>query len=223
MSNRKGVKMKFVMLGAPGAGKGTVASKLSVRLNIPHISTGDIFRENIKNQTELGKKAKGYMDEGQLVPDELTCNLVVDRIKKDDCKNGFILDGFPRTMAQGEALTNELKKEGSKIDVVLNVELSDEAIIKRMSGRRCCPECGKIYHTVTKELQPKKEGICDNDGAKLIIRDDDKPETVINRLKVYHEKTEPLVSYYKKMGVVEDIDGAKTLEIEDELVEKFGK
>lgn len=215
--------MKFVMLGAPGAGKGTLASSLSVRLNIPHISTGDIFRENIKNQTELGKKAKKYMDEGQLVPDELTCNLVVDRIHQDDCTNGFILDGFPRTIEQGEALTKELQKEGKKIDVVLNLEISDEDIIKRMSGRRCCPSCGKIYHIVTKKLQPKVEGVCDCCGSKLIIRDDDKEETVVKRLKVYHEKTQPLVSYYTKMGVVENVDGMKTLEILDELVEKFNK
>lgn len=201
--------MKIIMLGAPGAGKGTHAGKISEKYGIPHISTGDIFRENIKNGTELGKKAKSYMDAGDLVPDELTCDLVVDRIHQDDAKNGYILDGFPRTIPQAEALTKALAENGEKIDFAIEVDLPDQAIIDRMSGRRVC-SCGATYHI--KNIPPKVEGICDKCGKELVIRKDDEPETVKKRLEVYHEQTAPLIEYYKKQGVHHAIDGATGLE-----------
>ena len=197
--------MKIVMLGAPGAGKGTIASRLSVKYGIPHISTGDIFRANIKNGTELGKKAKSYMDQGLLVPDELTCDLVMDRISQDDCKKGFILDGFPRTIPQAEALTDALDEKDEQMDYALNVILSDDKIVKRMSGRRTCPKCGAVYHIVT--LPPKKEGICDKCGSALVQRADDSEETVKKRLEVYHEQTEPLIEYYHKAGIIVEVSG----------------
>ena len=186
--------MKIIMLGAPGAGKGTQAKKIADLCNIPHISTGDIFRANIKQGTELGKKAKTYMDAGDLVPDELVCDLVVDRIQQDDCTKGFILDGFPRTIPQAEALTNALNAIEQKMEYALNIDVPDENIIHRMAGRRACVGCGATYHV---EFNPtKKEGICDVCGEELILRDDDKPETVKNRLNVYHEQTKPLIEYY---------------------------
>ena len=197
--------MKIIMLGAPGAGKGTQAKKLSEKYGIPHISTGDIFRANIKNNTELGQKAKGYMDAGQLVPDELVVDLVVDRIKEKDCFKGFILDGFPRTIPQAEALDYALNNQNEKIDYAINVEVPDENIVKRMGGRRACVGCGATYHLVY--AAPKKEGICDNCGAELILRDDDKPETVQKRLGVYHEQTQPLIDYYTKKGILKEVDG----------------
>ena len=202
--------MKIIMLGAPGAGKGTQAKKIAEKYGIPHISTGDIFRANIKNETELGKKAKEYMDQGLLVPDELTCDLVTDRIKNDDCKNGFILDGFPRTIPQAEALTKALEKMGQKMDFAIDVDVPDSAIIERMSGRRACLKCGASYHIVT--IPPKQEGICDNCGAELVQRDDDKPETVQKRLTVYHEQTQPLIDYYKNEGILKTVDGTKDFE-----------
>ncbi len=197
--------MKIIMLGAPGAGKGTQAEKISEFYKIPHISTGDIFRENIKNKTELGKKASAYMEAGELVPDELTCDLVADRVQKDDCKDGFILDGFPRTVPQAEALDEILTKMSAKIDFAINVDVPDEHIVDRMKGRRACSECGKIYHTVT--MPPKEESVCDVCHGNLIIRDDDKPETVKNRLTVYHEKTSPLIDFYGNKGILKTIDG----------------
>ena len=197
--------MKIIMLGAPGAGKGTQAKKLSEKYGIPHISTGDIFRANIKNNTELGKKAKGYMDAGQLVPDELVVDLVVDRIKEQDCFKGFILDGFPRTIPQAESLDAALSRLGEAVDYAINVEVPDENIVKRMGGRRACVGCGATYHLVY--AAPKKEGICDNCGAELILRDDDKPETVQKRLGVYHEQTQPLIDYYTKKGILKEVDG----------------
>jgi adenylate kinase len=201
--------MKIIMLGAPGAGKGTHAGKISAKYGIPHISTGDIFRENIKNGTELGKKAKSYMDAGDLVPDELTCDLVVDRIHQDDAKNGYILDGFPRTIPQAEALTKALEETGEKVDFAIEVDLDDQAIIDRMSGRRVC-SCGATYHIVN--IPPKKEGICDKCGKELVIRKDDEPETVKKRLEVYHAQTAPLIEYYKKQGIHHAIDGSTGLE-----------
>ena len=197
--------MKIIMLGAPGAGKGTQAKQIADKYSVPHISTGDIFRANIKNGTELGKKAKEYMDQGLLVPDELTCDLVMDRIQQDDCKNGFILDGFPRTIPQAEALTAALEKIGQKMDYAIDVDVPDENIVKRMGGRRACVGCGATYHLVY--AAPKKEGICDNCGAELILRDDDKPETVQKRLGVYHEQTQPLIDYYTKKGILKEVDG----------------
>ena len=202
--------MKIIMLGAPGAGKGTQAKKIAAKYNIPHISTGDIFRENIKNGTELGKKAKEYMDAGNLVPDELVCDLVVDRLKQDDCKNGYILDGFPRTIPQAEALTAALAKDDDAIDYALEIFLEDQAIIDRMSGRRVCKSCGATYHVVN--IPPKTEGVCDECDGELIVRDDDAPETVKKRLDVYHEQTAPLIDYYKKQGILKVIDGSKGLD-----------
>ena len=178
--------MKIIMLGAPGAGKGTQAKKIAEKYGIPHISTGDIFRANIKNQTELGKKAKSYMDQGALVPDELTLELIMDRFTNDDCKNGYVLDGFPRTIPQAEALTKALADKQDAVDYAINVDVPDEAIVTRMSGRRACLACGGTYHI---KFNPTKvEGICDACGGELVLRNDDKPETVQKRLDVYHEQ-----------------------------------
>ena len=201
--------MKIVMLGAPGAGKGTQAKMIADKYQIPHISTGDIFRANISNGTELGKKAKTYMDQGLLVPDELVVELVVDRVQQDDCKKGYILDGFPRTIPQAEALTEALKKLGEKVDFAINVEVPDENIVKRMSGRRACVSCGSTYHIVYNPT--KVEGVCDKCGNELILREDDKPETVKKRLDVYHEQTQPLIEYYTNEGVLVEVDGTKDM------------
>ncbi len=201
--------MKIIMLGAPGAGKGTQAKRVAEKYGIPHISTGDIFRTNIKNNTELGKKAKEYMDQGLLVPDELTLDLVMDRLEQEDAKKGYVLDGFPRTIPQAEALTEALQRKNQEIDYAINVEVPDEVIINRMSGRRACTTCGGTYHV---EFNPtKKEGICDACGGELVLRDDDKPETVKKRLEVYHNQTKPLIDYYTKAGKVVEVDG--TLEM----------
>lgn len=202
--------MKIIMLGAPGAGKGTQADKICAKYNIPHISTGDIFRANIKNNTELGQKAKSYMDKGELVPDELVVDLVVDRIKADDCTNGYVLDGFPRTIPQAEALDAALAAINDKVDYAINVEVPDENIINRMSGRRACVACGATYHIV--HIPTKVEGVRDKCGAELILRDDDKPETVKNRLNVYHEQTQPLIDYYTAKNVLHEVDGTKAME-----------
>ena len=201
--------MKIIMLGAPGAGKGTQAKKIAEKYNIPHISTGDIFRANIKNGTELGKKAKEYMDKGALVPDELVCDLVVDRISQADAKNGYVLDGFPRTIPQAEALDAALTKIGEKVDFAIDVDVPDDNIINRMSGRRACVACGGTYHVV---FNPTKvEGVCDACGGQLILRDDDQPETVKNRLKVYHEQTQPLIDYYTKKNILKSVDGTQDM------------
>ena len=207
--------MKIIMLGAPGAGKGTQAKKIAAKYDIPHISTGDIFRANIKNGTELGQKAKTYMDQGLLVPDELVVDLVVDRVNQDDCTKGYVLDGFPRTIPQAEALDKALAALGQKVDYAVNVEVPDENIIRRMSGRRACVDCGATYHL---EYAPtKEEGICDNCGGNLILRDDDKPETVQKRLGVYHEQTQPLINYYTEAGILREVDG--TIDIDDVFAE----
>lgn len=199
------------MLGAPGAGKGTQAKKLSAKEGIPHISTGDIFRANIKNETELGLKAKGYMDQGLLVPDELVVDIVADRIIEEDCTKGFILDGFPRTIPQAEALDAALKGLNTKIDFAIDVDVPDEAIVKRMSGRRSCPKCGNTYHI---EYMPTKvDGICDSCGTEIVLRDDDKPETVLKRLGVYHEQTQPLIDYFSGKGVLVSVDGQQNIEV----------
>ncbi len=202
--------MKVIMLGAPGAGKGTQAKKIAAKYQIPHISTGDIFRANIKNGTELGKKAKTYMDQGLLVPDELVVDLVVDRLDQEDCKNGCVLDGFPRTIPQAEALDKALKGLGQKVDYAVNVEVPDENIVTRMGGRRACVGCGATYHLVY--APTKEEGICDTCGGGLILRDDDKPETVTKRLNVYHEQTQPLIDYYAQAGILKEVDGTKDIE-----------
>ena len=203
--------MKIIMLGAPGAGKGTQAKRIAEKYSIPHISTGDIFRANIKNGTELGKKAKAFMDKGELVPDELTCDLVVDRISKPDAAKGYVLDGFPRTIPQAEALTKALEARGEKIDYAINVEVPDENIVRRMSGRRACVGCGATYHIVYNPT--KVEGKCDVCSSDLILRDDDQPETVLNRLKVYHEQTQPLIDFYAKKGILKEVDG--TMDMND--------
>ena len=203
--------MKIIMLGAPGAGKGTQAKKIAAKFSIPHISTGDIFRANIKNGTELGKKAKTYMDQGLLVPDELVVDLVVDRVNQDDCRDGYVLDGFPRTIPQAEALDKALAKLGQKVDFAIDVDVPDENIVRRMGGRRACVTCGATYHL---EYAPtKKDGVCDTCGGELILRDDDKPETVEKRLGVYHEQTRPLIDYYTNAGILKTVDG--TVDIED--------
>lgn len=201
--------MKIIMLGAPGAGKGTQAKMIADKYSIPHISTGDIFRANIKNGTELGKKAKEYMDQGKLVPDELTVDLVIDRVGQEDCKNGYVLDGFPRTIPQAECLSETLAKMGTEIDYAINVEVPDENIVNRMSGRRACVSCGATYHIV--HIPTKVEGICDRCGSELILRDDDKPETVTNRLAVYHEQTQPLIDYYKGKDILVEVDGTQDM------------
>ncbi len=201
--------MKIIMLGAPGAGKGTQAKMIADKFSIPHVSTGDIFRANIKNGTELGMEAKKYMDQGLLVPDELTVKILLDRVAQDDCKNGYVLDGFPRTIPQAEVLDKALTELGDKIDYAINVDVPDENIINRMSGRRACVTCGATYHIV--HVPPKTEGICDKCGAELILRDDDKPETVKNRLNVYHEQTQPLIEFYSKKGVLKSVDGTKDM------------
>ena len=202
--------MKIIMLGAPGAGKGTQAKMLADKYKIQHLSTGEIFLANLKNGTELVTKAKVYMDQGMLVPDELTCDLVVDRIKQDDCKDGYILDGFPRTIPQAECLDKALDALNDKIDFAVNVEVPDENIIRRMSGRRACLSCGRTYHIVYNP--PKEEGICDECKKELVLRDDDKPETVEKRLKVYHEQTQPLIDYYRNKGVLAEVDGTRDMQ-----------
>ncbi len=202
--------MKIIMLGAPGAGKGTQAKMIADKYSIPHISTGDIFRANIKNGTELGKKAKEFMDKGQLVPDELTVEILLDRVGQDDCQNGYVLDGFPRTIPQADVLDEELTKLGDKVDFAINVDVPDENIVRRMSGRRACLKCGATYHI--EHIPPKKEGICDVCGSELVQRDDDKPETVQNRLKVYHDQTQPLIDYYNEKGILKSVDGTKDMQ-----------
>jgi len=214
--------MRIIMLGAPGAGKGTQAKKITARYSIPHISTGDIFRANIKNGTELGKKAKTYMDQGLLVPDDLVVDLVVDRVNQEDCTNGYVLDGFPRTIPQAEALDKALTEMGQSIDYAINVEVPDENIVQRMSGRRACVNCGATYHIVY--APTKKENVCDTCEGELILRDDDKPETVQKRLNVYHEQTQPLIDYYTEQDKLVEVDG--TIDIEkvfDAIVKILGE
>jgi len=202
--------MKIIMLGAPGAGKGTQAKMIAEKCGIPHISTGDIFRANIKNGTELGAKAKEYMDKGLLVPDELVCDLVVDRIQQADCEKGYILDGFPRTIPQAEALENALNAIEQKLDYAIDIDVPDENIINRMSGRRACVGCGATYHVL---FNPTKvEGKCDVCGESLILRDDDKPETVKKRLDVYHTQTQPLIDFYTERKVLVEVDGTQSMD-----------
>ena len=197
--------MKIVMLGAPGAGKGTQAQMIADQYKIPHISTGDIFRENVKNGTALGMEAKKYMDQGALVPDELTVRILLDRVARDDCKNGYVLDGLPRTIPQAEVLDKALREIGDKIDYAINVDVPDENIIRRMSGRRACLTCGATFHI--EHIPPKQEGICDKCGKELVQREDDKAETVKNRLEVYHKQTQPLIDFYTGQNVLQTVDG----------------
>lgn len=198
------------MLGAPGAGKGTQAKMIAEKFGVPHISTGDIFRANIKEGTELGMEAKKYMDQGLLVPDELTVKILLDRVAREDCADGYVLDGFPRTIPQAEVLDAALEKLNEKIDYAVNVDVPDENIVKRMSGRRACPKCGATFHV--EHIPPKQEGICDSCGGELVLRDDDRQETVQNRLKVYHDQTQPLIDYYGKKGVLKSVDGTMEMQ-----------
>lgn len=202
--------MKIIMLGAPGAGKGTQAKRIADKWQIPHVSTGDIFRANIKNGTELGMEAKKYMDMGALVPDELTVKILLDRVAQEDCKNGYVLDGFPRTIPQAEVLDKALTDLGDSIDYAIDVDVPDENIVNRMSGRRACVACGATYHIVY--APTKAEGICDRCGKELILRDDDKPETVQKRLTVYHDQTQPLIEYYGAKNILKSVDGTKDME-----------
>ena len=203
--------MKIIMLGAPGAGKGTQAKMIAEKYQIPHISTGDIFRANIKNGTELGAEAKKYMDQGLLVPDELTVRILLDRVAQEDCAGGFVLDGFPRNIPQAQVLDEALEKLGEKIDMCIDVDVPDENIVRRMSGRRACLKCGATYHL--EHIPPRQEGVCDTCGSGLVLREDDKPETVQNRLKVYHEQTQPLIEFYSAKGVLKTVDG--TMDVQD--------
>ncbi len=210
--------MNIVFLGPPGAGKGTQAKRITERYGIPQISTGDMFREHLSKGTELGKKAKEYMEKGQLVPDEIVLSMVEERLKQPDCEKGFILDGFPRTVPQAEALDEMLAKWGKKIDYAIAIEVPDEELVKRLTGRRTCKKCGMMYHVIFKP--PKEEGKCDACGGELYQRADDNEETVRNRLKVYHESTAPLIDYYEKKGVLHRVDGMGSI---DEIFERIVK
>ena len=202
--------LRTILLGPPGAGKGTQAVKIVEKYGIPHISTGDIFRENIKKGTELGKKAQEYMNKGELVPDDLVIAIATARLLEDDCKNGFLLDGFPRTVYQAEKLDEFLEAHNSKIDKVVDISVGKEELMIRLTGRRVCKTCGASYHIVN--IPPKKEGVCDICGGPLIQRDDDNAETAANRIEVYEEQTRPLVDYYEKAGNLVLIDGTTGLE-----------
>ena len=202
--------MKIIMLGAPGAGKGTQAKMIAEKYAIPHVSTGDIFRANIKNGTELGMEAKKYMDQGQLVPDELTVKILLDRVAQDDCQNGYVLDGFPRTIPQAKVLDDALNKLNEKIDFAINVDVPDENIVRRMSGRRACVGCGGTYHI--EHVPPKKEGICDLCNSPLYTRADDNEETVKTRLTVYNSQTKPLVEYYEALNKLVNIDSNQPID-----------
>lgn len=202
--------MKIIMLGAPGAGKGTQAKMIAEKYGIPHISTGDIFRANIKNGTELGMKAKSFMDKGELVPDELTVSMLLDRVGQPDCRDGYVLDGFPRTIPQAEELDRALSERNEGIDFAVDVDVPDENIVKRMSGRRACLKCGSTYHM--EHIPPKKEGICDSCGSELVLRDDDKADTVLKRLQVYHDQTRPLIDFYTRKGILKTVDGTRNMQ-----------
>lgn len=197
-------------MGLPGAGKGTQAEKINEQYNIPHISTGDMFRLAIKEGTDLGKKAKEYMDEGALVPDEVTVGIVRERLMKDDCKDGFLLDGFPRTLSQAESLQEILNEMNETIDAVVHVDVPEQKLVERLSGRRICPTCGTAYHVAFNP--PKVEGVCDKDGSSLIQRDDDKPETVKNRLAVNVEQMQPLLGFYQNKGYLVDVNGDQDIQ-----------
>lgn len=197
--------MNLILMGLPGAGKGTQAEKINETYNIPHISTGDMFRLAIKEGTELGKQAKSFMDQGNLVPDEVTIGIVKERLAKDDCKDGFLLDGFPRTIAQAEALQQLLTEMNEKIDYVIHVNVPKDKLVERLTGRRVCPTCGATYHVLYNP--PKQEGICDKDGSKLDQRDDDTEETVKNRLKINIEQSQPLLDFYKEKNYLVDVNG----------------
>lgn len=214
--------MRLVLLGPPGVGKGTQASAIVEKYNIPHISTGDIFRSNIKEGTELGKEAKSYMDKGLLVPDELVVSIVKDRLTKEDCSEGFLLDGFPRTLDQADALDKELSKMGIELNKVVNIDAEKDVLIERAIGRRICKSCGATYHV--KFNPPKIQGICDIDGGELMQRDDDIEETVATRIGVYNDQTQPLIDYYQRKEIILNIDGTRPIkDIFGEIVESLSK
>ncbi len=202
--------MIIILLGPPGAGKGTQAAKISEYLSIPHIATGDIFRDAIKQGTELGRRAKEYLEKGELVPDEIVNAIVRERISMDDCRNGFILDGYPRTLNQARALDDMLDDMGKSIDVVLNLIVPEDEIVRRLSYRRICRRCGAVYHLINNP--PKVDGVCDKCGGELYQREDDREDVIRNRLRVYHERTEPIVKYYKDRGLLVDIDGSGSID-----------
>jgi adenylate kinase len=212
----------IVLLGPPGAGKGTQAQVISSEMHLAHISSGDLFRENLKNQTELGKLAQGYMNRGELVPDDVTIAMVQDRISRPDCKDGALLDGFPRTPAQADALADMLGSMGQKVDSVPYISVPAEDLIERLGGRWTCPTCGRVYHE--KYNPPKTPGVCDVDGTKLIQRDDDKAETVERRIKVYMDQTSPLINYYRQKGLLVEVDGKKSIdEVSAEILKAIKK
>lgn len=208
--------MNIILMGLPGAGKGTQASEIVKKFPIPHISTGDMFRKAIKDETDLGKEAKSYMDRGELVPDEVTVGIVKDRISEDDAKKGFLLDGFPRTIEQAEALSNIMKELDREIDAVINIEVPEEELMNRLTGRRICEKCGTTYHLVFNP--PKVDGICDLDGGKLYQREDDNPETVANRLNVNVKQSKPILEFYDNKGVLKNIDGSRDINVVTEDV-----
>ncbi|EJF1317561.1 adenylate kinase [Staphylococcus pseudintermedius] len=210
--------MNIILMGLPGAGKGTQASEIIKKYPIPHISTGDMFRKAIKDETELGKEAKSYMDRGELVPDEVTVGIIKERISEDDAKKGFLLDGFPRTIEQAEALNSILEELGRTIDAVVNIEVPEEELMNRLTGRRICETCGTTYHLVFNP--PKVEGICDIDGGKLYQREDDNPETVANRLEVNVKQSKPILEFYNQKGLLKNIDGSKHIdEVTSDVIE----
>lgn len=217
--------MNIIMLGAPGAGKGTIAAQMEERFGISHVSSGDIFRENIKNETELGKIAKDYIHKGLLVPDDITINMMIDTLKSDKCKDGFILDGFPRTLVQAEGLDKALTENGKKIELVILVDATNDQIVERLSGRRVCGKCGATYHTVN--MPPKKEGICDKCGGEVAQRKDDTKEVILDRLKTYDEQTKPLIDYYKSKNILKKVPGfvdsqEERLKMIDAMVKEIG-
>ena len=203
--------MKIVMLGAPGSGKGTQARFIEDRYHIPQISTGNIFRYNIKQRTPLGEKAKAYMDKGQLVPDQLVVDLVMNRLQQEDCKDGYILDGFPRTIPQAKALDQALRATDNQVNYAIEIFVEEEEIVNRMTGRRACLDCGATYHIET--MPTKVDGICDICGGKTVLRDDDKPETVLERLEVYNNQTKPLIEYYESEHILYSVDGTKDVAV----------
>lgn len=213
--------MRVVLLGPPGVGKGTQAAKLAERYGVPHISTGDALREAVQKGTKVGLKAKSYMERGALVPDEVVIGIIGERLAQPDCRKGFILDGFPRTVNQAEALDDILKSMGTDLDAVLHITAPDQVIVERLSGRRTCRRCGRVYHIAT--MPPKRDGICDICGGELYQREDDKPEAIAKRLQVYREQTAPLVDYYRRRGKLVEIDGSKSVEeVFDQIVDALG-